>query len=234
MGAREPKNKAFPTTQRSAVLGLASGDPELRRTSWDRIARAYVEPVRGYVRLRWRLDAERTDDLVQALFARFLERDTLRTYDPSKARFRTFLRVCVDRHVIDALRAQKTQARASGEVDPDAVLIEGEPDAEALFDAQWTRHVSQLALDALRAFCAEHDKTEHLRVFERFHLHPDDDAPSYDAAGEELGMTAITVQNRLAYARRHFRRLVLEVLREATANEEEFRSEARTILGVDV
>ncbi len=40
-------------------------------------------------------------------------------------------------------------------------------------------------------------------------------------------------KNRLAYARREFRRIVLERLREITATEEEFRAEARVLLGTD-
>jgi hypothetical protein len=71
-------------------------------------------------------------------------------------------------------------------------------------------------------------------VFERFHLDEAREAPSYEEVAAELGLALVTVQNRLAYARRHFRRLVLEILREITANEEEFRFEARSVLGVDL
>ena len=42
-------------------------------------------------------------------------------------------------------------------------------------------------------------------------------------------MTAVT--NHLAFARREFRRILLEKLREITASDEEFRTEARTLLG---
>lgn len=41
------------------------------------------------------------------------------------------------------------------------------------------------------------------------------------------------VTNYLAWTRREFRRLVLEALREITATEEEWRSEARAVLGID-
>jgi len=40
------------------------------------------------------------------------------------------------------------------------------------------------------------------------------------------------VTNELAAARREFRRSVLELLRNETASEEEFRLEVRSILGV--
>ena len=46
-------------------------------------------------------------------------------------------------------------------------------------------------------------------------------------------MKTSDVTNYLAFARREFRRIVLEQLREMTGSEEEFRREARTLLGID-
>jgi hypothetical protein len=51
---------------------------------------------------------------------------------------------------------------------------------------------------------------------------------------QEFGLDQTTVTNYLAAARRDFRRLVLEKVREITATEEEFRNEARSLLGVEV
>ena len=42
------------------------------------------------------------------------------------------------------------------------------------------------------------------------------------------------VTNRLSHARRTLRSMTLEVLRELTLDEAEFREEARALLGVDV
>ncbi len=47
-------------------------------------------------------------------------------------------------------------------------------------------------------------------------------------------MSETTVTNRLAAMRRRFREIVLEVLRDATASDAEFRNEVRSLLGVDV
>jgi hypothetical protein len=41
------------------------------------------------------------------------------------------------------------------------------------------------------------------------------------------------VTNHLHWARRELRREVLETLRETTASEEEYRAEARALLGVE-
>ncbi len=57
---------------------------------------------------------------------------------------------------------------------------------------------------------------------------------SYASLAKEFGLEPATVNNYLAAARRDFRRIVLEKLREITATDEEFRTEARSLLGVDV
>ena len=65
----------------------------------------------------------------------------------------------------------------------------------------------------------------------------------YDLAGDEagrpndpdlarrLGLSTIDVTNELAAARREFRRLVLEALREQCATDEEFDAESRALTG---
>ena len=52
-------------------------------------------------------------------------------------------------------------------------------------------------------------------------------------ANARLGVTESKVTNDPSAARRRFRVIVLETLREVTASEEEFRAEARAVLGVD-
>ena len=78
-------------------------------------------------------------------------------------------------------------------------------------------------------------KETHLRLFERYVLDADDEAPktSYKALAADFNLATTDVTNYLALARREFRRIVLEKLRELTATDEEFRGEARALLGVD-
>ena len=50
---------------------------------------------------------------------------------------------------------------------------------------------------------------------------------------DDFDISVATVTNRLAAARRVFRRLLLAKLREMTGSDEEFRSEARSLLGTE-
>jgi RNA polymerase sigma factor (sigma-70 family) len=230
----------FPATITSAVLGLKSEDTEVRRASWDRVARAYRDPIARYLGLRWRLAPNEAADTAQAFFTRSLEKGTFASFDARKARFRTFLRTCLDRFYLDERRLAKAAKRGglSTNVDIDdmpggEVAQASGADAEACFEAEWKKHILERALERLREQLVASKKVEHLRAFERFHLESDE-PPSYTEIAKELGITVTDVTNRLSYARRKLRAATLEILREITATEEEFRHEAKTVLGVDV
>src|SRR5262249_33380925 len=118
----------------------------------------------------------------------------------------------------------------------EAELRESPPrgDPEGAFDAEWTRSLLDMAITALRAECVERGKQVHFRLFERYDLHAGEDGrPTYAALAQEFGLKVTDVTNHLAYARRELRRLLLETLREVTASDEEFRREARLLLGAD-
>jgi hypothetical protein len=89
-----------------------------------------------------------------------------------------------------------------------------------------------MTVDALRERCEQSGKQTTFRVFERYVLDDETtDRPSYAELATELGIKVTDVTNYLAFARREFRRLLLEKLREITGSDEEFDAEARLLLG---
>jgi hypothetical protein len=58
--------------------------------------------------------------------------------------------------------------------------------------------------------------------------------PSYRSLARDFAIDTATVNNRLAAARREFRKIILESLQEITASETEFRNEARALLGIEL
>lgn len=235
----------FPPTRHSAVLAMRSDDPEVRARSSEILAMAYWKPVYKYVRLKWRKSSDDAQDLTQAFFGKAFEKGYFDGYDPAKARFRTFLRTCLDRFVANEEKAGRRIKRGGDTkiLSLDFEQADGElarsdpptPDGlEQFFDQEWVRALFGMAVDALRVDLSGRGKATHYRVFERYDL--DDGAgvrPSYASLAAELHISVTDVTNYLSLARREFRRIVLEKLREITASEEEFRLEARSILGVE-
>jgi len=88
--------------------------------------------------------------------------------------------------------------------------------------------------EALRASCEAAGKTTQFAVFQRYDLDDSPDVrPTYAQLASELAIPVTQVTNYLAFARRELRRLVLERLRSLCATDEEFRLEARELLGAD-
>ena len=232
----------FPETRWSAIEAARSDDPAERQRALETLIAAYWKPVYKYVRVHWNRSNEDAKDLTQEFFARLIEKDFLDTYDPGKARLRTFLRVCVDGVVQNADRAARRLKRGG-----DAVMLPIDFEAaeselgrsaaaapEAFFEREWVRSLFELAVKGLKEECEARDKMMHFQLFERYDMDDSGERrPTYEQLAKEMGLAVTDVTNYLAWARREFRRIVLEKLREMTASEDEFRREARALLGVE-
>jgi RNA polymerase sigma factor (sigma-70 family) len=237
----------FPATRHSVVLAFRSSDSGVRERAFDALASAYWRPVYKYVRLQWRASPEEGQDLTQGFFAEALEKGHFGKFDPARARFRTFLRTCLDGFVANQRKAASRLKRGGGHrfVPLDFESADGElrqlevPDGfdhDAYFHREWRRSVFALAVEALRRECAAAGRTLHFSLFERYDLEGPDAGgarPTYQDLAQQLGLPVTQVTNYLAAVRRDFRRLALDTLREQTASEEEFRAEARELLGID-
>jgi RNA polymerase sigma factor (sigma-70 family) len=230
----------FPTTRRSAIVAARSTDPDERRRALERIGRGYWAPAHAYARFRWRLSDDDASDLVQGFFAHAFEKQSLERWDPARARFRTWLRVGLDGWIANQLKHDRRLKRGgASEHEPlDDALAAGRLDGAAVHDdlderfhREWVRHVFALAVDDLRAAARERGWVHHVTLFERYDLADPDARPTYAALAQELGIAVTDVTNHLAAARRELRRAVLERLRELTVDDEEYRLEARRLLG---
>jgi RNA polymerase sigma factor (sigma-70 family) len=235
---------SFPLTRWSLILAARSAEPAARQRALAILTAAYWKPIYKYIRLRWGKDHEEARDLTQEFFLRTLEKDFFARFDPERARLRTFLRVCVDHLIANEDKASRRLKRG-GEVQflsLDFESAEGElqhieipsPDSmENLFEREWVRSVFTLSLERLRLECEERGKAMHFRLLEFYDIDEGGKDLTYEQVGQRFELKASDVTNYLAYARREFRRIVLELLREMTGSEEEFRREARSLLGAD-
>ena len=230
----------FPVTNHSAIVGARSDDQIVRRRAFDTILASYWKPAYKYIRLKWQADNEDAKDLTQGFFANAFEKNHFAAYDARKASFQTFLRTCLDGFVANERKAGRRLKRGGDMYQLDFAAAEDELASHAAtslspeeyFHREWVRWMFTLAVDSFRRRCDESGRAVHFQLFERYDLSDDD--VSYASLAAEFGLEPATVNNYLAAARRDFRRIVLEKLREITATDEEFRTEARSLLGVDV
>jgi RNA polymerase sigma factor (sigma-70 family) len=207
----------------------------------ERLVALYWKPLYKYVRIKWNRSSEDAKDLIQGFFTIALERETLVSFDPARASLRTFLRLLVDRYASNQLKAAGRIKRGGGAVALDFEAAERElaraasssPDPEELLRREWVRTLFGECVGRLREELHDAGRGLQFRVFEAMDLEDGDSRPSYRELAAKLGVSETKITNDLASARRRFRVIVLETLRGVTASDEEFRAEARAVLGVD-
>lgn len=235
----------FPPTRHSAIIAARSEDSDVRQRAFETIIAGYWKPAYKYIRIKWQSSNEDAKDLTQGFFTSAIEKNYFASYDRSKASFQTFLRTCLDGFVANQRKSAERQKRGGGLEHLSLDFSEAESELalqanvsglapEECFHHEWVRSLFALAIEQLQKHYAEKGSLVHFELFERYDL-PDDEAKvSYASLAQEYGLTTIEVTNYLAAARREFRKTVLAKLREITATDEEFRNEARSLLGVEI
>ncbi|MCI0434835.1 MAG: sigma-70 family RNA polymerase sigma factor [Gemmatimonadetes bacterium] len=237
---------AFPLTRFSVVQATGSDDPGIRRDAWDALIRSYWRPVYKYIRIHWGVPVHDAQDLTQGFFTRAMDAGFFHRFDPSRARFRTYLRTCLHGFVANEYKAASRKKRggaytvlsldfedAEGELRQTRIADDADP--EEFFRIESARSLLALSVSLLREFCAQRDRQSPFELFERYDLAPqtDGERPTYQQLADAMGLTVTRVTNDLAWVRREFRRIVLDRLREISGSESEFRLEAIELLGVD-
>ncbi len=246
----QPDNDAghgmrFPTPRHAAILALLSSDAGERQRAFDTIATVYWRPAYAHIRLHWRRSPDDARDLIQGFFLSALEKGYFSSFDPGKARFRTFLRMCLDRFVQRSDAADETLKRGGAlefvpldihEIEQSLSTSAQSKSPEDHFHHEWVRALLSLATEGLHSHCSNCDRHVAISAFRRYDLEDLNagERPTYEQLAKELNTTPHDITNQLAYARREFRRIVLELLREMTSSESEFQEEARELLGIDV
>jgi DNA-directed RNA polymerase specialized sigma24 family protein len=232
----------FPPTRGSILERVQTGDADVRRAAFGDLTSGYWQPSYKYLRLHWHLPPDEAEDAVQSFFAAAFEKQYLEKYDATEARFRTFLRVCLDRFVQNLQKADRAAKRGGGatllSLDfPGAEReIAGLPhaasDAERFFHDETVRALFGRAVNTLRRRAAADGRDQIFAVFERHDLSPGAET-SYATIARELSLSVAQVTNYLHLARRQFREAALAELCAISATDAEYREEARALFGAE-
>jgi RNA polymerase sigma-70 factor (ECF subfamily) len=180
-----------------------------------------------------RLDDATADDIAQGFIAdRILDRDLVAAADPNKGRFRSLLLRSLTNYTIDVLRKRSPGARGPALIqsEEDAVPIEGveKPQADP-FDVAWARGVLSRALATMRAECDAQGCSQRWTLFHRRVLQPlfdDHEPPAYDELLREFQfISPQQASNALITAKRHFQRVLCQVVGEYAEGDAEISSE---------
>ncbi len=215
-------NGGFPVTRHSAIERIRDADP-------DDAARGVRRPRRGLLEAGLQAPAphvaprpEDARDLTQGFFADAFQKAWLERYEPGKAKFRTFVRVCADRFVMN-MRQSSARLKRGGGVQTLPLDFDG-AEREVARECRRRRCPSRKS-SSTRSSCARsstrssHDLRRGVRRARTADsIYRSSSAttsiPSRASATrswrDEFGLTAAQVTNNLAQVRRRFRERALD------------------------
>lgn len=223
----------FATTRWSLIL-QARDDGASGRVALDQLCRNYREPVAAYVRHHGANSSE-VEDLVQAFFLHFLERDLHVRADPLRGGFRPFLLTALRNFLrTEAATAAAAKRGRAQTLHGDQRLesIASQDDGpERAFDRAWALAVLRRAMEGLHQECADAGKQVLFTALQPCLLEPPDSG-DYARLGSALGMTPNTVAVAVKRLRLRLRERIRDELSQTVADAQSLASELTLLRGV--
>ncbi len=229
----------FATTHWTAVLAAGRRGAPQADVALEELCRTYWYPLYAYVRRRGhaREDAE---DLTQAFFVRFLEKNYLEGLSGERGKFRAFLLASLNHFLSNEWDRARRQKRGGGA----AVLSLDWQDADAryridpadhlspdrLYDRAWAVTLLERVLARLRAENAGEGKAEAFEQLKPFLTAGRGAIPCAEAASA-LKLTEAAVRVAVHRLRRRYRELLREEIRQTLLDPAQVPEEMRALLG---
>jgi len=231
---------SFATTHWSVVL--AAGQPEHPQApaALDRLCCAYWYPLYVFVR-RQGNSPEDAQDLTQAFFSRFLEKNYVARANPERGRFRTFLLQSLKHFLVNEWKRASRLKRGGGveflRVDGDLAEIRysrelaGEANPDAAYEQRWAVTLLERVLDTLRL---EYHAGERARLFERLKafIWGEQTTSSYAQIASELSLSEGAVKVAVYRLRQRFRDVLRAEVAPTVARPEDIDGELRHLIAV--
>ena len=230
--------RAFPTTRWALVVAAARDATESGRPALAELCERYWPPLYAYARRDGRT-VEEAQDLTQAFFAKFLEKDYVRDADPKRGRFRSFLLSSFKHFMSNERDRERAQKRGGGantlslEFESAETCYRLEPadtlTPDTLFERRWAielidRVIAQLANERARAGGGnEFERLKEFLVGER-------EEGKYADMANALGTTEGALRVTVHRLRRRFRDLLRAEIAATVTDDSEIDSEIRHLI----
>jgi RNA polymerase sigma-70 factor (ECF subfamily) len=135
-------------TRASLLLRLRENQPEAREIAWDEFRRRYAPIIAGFAR-NLGCRAQDIDDVLQDVLLGFFSVSPRFVYDPSKGRFRGYLKVCTIR-AVHARMGQNAKFKAV----PLAQVSDDDVEIEQTWNDIWEQEHLKRALEQVRGHYA--------------------------------------------------------------------------------
>lgn len=231
------RGDVFATTHWTVVIAAGRGRSREAELALEELCRTYWFPLYVYVR-RHTPTREDAEDLTQAFFARFLEKNYLEKLSSQKGKFRAFLLAALKHFLANEWDRASTQKRGGGVMplsldwqNADA-RYQIEPvdnlSPDKIYDRTWAITLLQRVLARLHDENATEDKSRLFAQIKPF-LTVGAGAVPYGEAAARLNLSEGAVRVAVHRLRRRYRELLREEISQTLSDTSEIADEMRTL-----
>ena len=232
--------RVFQTTHWSVVVNANREDSVLAKEALEKLCSVYWSPL-YYFLLRKGIKSHDAQDLVQGFFERLLSKDGLKTVDPARGKFRTFLLKSITHYMQNEWKKDQALKRGGGMVwlsfdaldsdqlvAPDAVARASS--AELKYDQAWAELMVKQVHQRLQQ---EYDKlgmSDRYAVLKSHLLQNPRDEGYYPSAAAKLGLTESGMRSAMFRFRKRFAELFRQEIVQTVSDESGVDDEIRYLI----
>ncbi len=229
----------FATTHWTVVLAAGKQSTPQSDRALEELCRAYWFPLYAYVRRRGHTK-EDAEDLTQAFFARFLEKNYLAGLSAERGRFRAFLLASLKHFLANEWDKSQRQKRG-GKVTHLSlnwqtadtqfqVAATAEPSPDKAFDREWAVALLAKVIERLQAECEAEGRGNQFAELKIF-LSAGKGELSHAAAAQKLGLEETAVRVAVHRLRKRYRQLLRDEIAQTLADAADVDEEMRALFG---
>jgi RNA polymerase sigma-70 factor (ECF subfamily) len=228
------------TTHWSVVLAAAHGQSPAAAAALEELCRGYWYPLYVFVR-RQGHGPQDAEDLLQAFFTRFLEKDYLSEVDRSKGRFRSFLLAALKHFLANEWDKANARKRGGGaqfislDSEDAASRYWEEPASELtperLYEQRWACVLLERVMQRLKRDSAEAGKDQFFEALKPF-LVGESRSVTYAQLALELGTSEAALKMKVQRLRQAYQRLLRDEIAQTVADPAEAEDEIRHLFSV--
>ncbi len=225
----------FATTHWTVVLTAGQKHTPESDAALEELCKTYWFPLYAYVRRRG-VSKEDAEDLTQAFFARFLEKNYLSGLQAERGKFRAFLLASLKHFLANEWDKAKTLKRGGAvqhlsldwhTADTQFQVAGNAATPDQIFDREWAIALLAKVIQKLQAECAREHRSEQFECLKGFLTATG--TTSYTEAARELGMEEAAVRVSVHRLRKRYRHLLSNEVAQTILNTEQVAEEMRAL-----
>ena len=229
----------FATTHWTVVLAAGRRRTPQSTQALEQLCQTYWYPLYAYVRRRG-YSREDAEDLTQAFFERFLEKNYLEQLDAERGRFRAFLLACLKHFLTNEWHKSRRQKRGGNithlSLDWQTadthfqVADTAEPSPDKTFDREWATTLLGKVIKKLSTECDAEGRTKQFTELKIF-LTAGKGALPYTDVAKRLDMDEGAVRTAVHRLRKRYRQLLRDEIAQTLSDPTQVDEEMQALFG---